>query len=60
MSETRVVFYQNEAGDSIVLDWLKQLLNHDRKAYANCIVRIQQLAAMGHELCRPSADYLRD
>ena len=60
MPETRVVFYQDKAGDAVVLDWLKQLLKSDRKGYANCIVRIQQLAAVGHELRRPSADYLQD
>ncbi len=57
---TRVVFYQDEDGKVPVLGWLKLLLKQDRKGYANCVARIQQLAAMGHELRRPAADYLRD
>jgi phage-related protein len=58
--ETRVVFYQDEKGDALVLAWLKKLLKQDRKGYANCAARIQQLASTGHELRRPAADYLRD
>jgi phage-related protein len=58
--ETRVVFYQDEKGDALVLAWLKTLLKQDRKGYANCVARIQQLASTGHELRRPAADYLRD
>lgn len=60
MPETRVVFYQDEKGDALVLEWLKTLLKQDRKGYANCVARIQQLVSMGHELRRPAADYLRD
>lgn len=60
MPETRVVFYQDEKGDALVLAWLKTLLKQDRKGYANCVARIQQLASTGHELRRPAADYLRD
>ena len=36
------------------------LQRRDRRAYAACIARIYRLAAMGHELRRPEADYLRD
>jgi phage-related protein len=58
--ETRVVFYQDAKGKVPVLEWLKTLLKQDRKGYANCVARIQQLASNGHELRRPAADYLRD
>jgi len=32
----------------------------DRKAFAQCVASIQRLALLGHELRRPSADFLRD
>lgn len=60
MPETRVIFYQDQNGVAPVLEWLKTLLKKDRKGYANCIVRIQQLSTTGYELRRPAADYLRD
>ena len=60
MPETQVVFYQETDGEVPVLEWLKQLLKENRKGYANCVARIQQLAALGYELRRPSADYLLD
>ncbi len=60
MPETQVVFYQDEDREVPVLEWLKELLKQNRKGYANCVARIQQLAAVGYELRRPAADYLRD
>ncbi len=60
MPKVHVLFYQDESGEAPVLKWLKDLLKQDRKGYANCIARIQQLADTGHELRRPAADYLRD
>lgn len=60
MPETKVVFYQDQDGETPVLEWLKMLLKQDRKGYANCVARIQQLASAGYELRRPAADYLRD
>ena len=60
MPQSIVVFYQEKRNDVPVLDWLKSLLIQDRKGYANCVARISQLAELGHELRRPSADYLRD
>ncbi len=60
MPETFVVFYQEENGEVPVLERLKELLKQDRKGYANCVARIQQLRQAGYELRRPAADYLRD
>jgi len=60
MPQTTIVFYKEEDGEVPVLDWLRALQRRDRRAYAACIARIQRLAAMGHELRRPEADYLRD
>ena len=57
---TQVVFYQDADGRVPVRDWLRELRRSDAKAYAKCVVRIEQLAAQGHELRRPAADFLRD
>ncbi len=58
--KTQVVFYQDENGTAPVLEWLKVMIKKDRKGYANCVAKIQQLASAGYELRRPAADYLRD
>lgn len=47
--------YRDERGRIPLADWLVSL---PRKARIKCIVRIQRLAEMGHELRRPEADYL--
>jgi phage-related protein len=60
MPTTKIIFYQEEDGEVPVLEWLQVLIKQDRKAYANCVARIQQLADAGHELRRPGSDYLRD
>ena len=60
MPQTTIVFYKEADGEVPVLDWLRALHRRDRRAYAACIARIQRLAALGHELRRPEADYLRD
>jgi len=57
---TEVYFFQDRAGGSPVLEWLQVLRAEDHKAYAKCVARIRRLAALGHELRRPEADYLRD
>jgi hypothetical protein len=58
--KTQVVFYQEENGTAPILEWLKVMIKKDRKGYANCVAKIQQLASIGYELQRPAADYLRD
>jgi phage-related protein len=60
MAKTKIIFYEDENGEVPVLEWLQALLKQNRKAYANCVTRIQQLADSGHELRRPAADYLQD
>lgn len=57
MPQVEVVFYCDEDGTAPVLDWLDTL---DNSAIVKCMVRIERLRAMGHELRRPEADYLRD
>ena len=60
MPETRIVFYKEEDGEVPVLEWLKQLSKENKKAYANCVGKINLLESFGYELRRPAVDYLRD
>lgn len=56
MPRTTVVFYQEEDGSVPVLEWLDGL---SAKAQDKCLVRIERLRDLGHELRRPEADLLR-
>jgi phage-related protein len=60
MPKTQVIFYQEDDRVAPVVEWLLELKETNEKAWANCRVRIEQLAASGHELRRPAADFLRD
>lgn len=60
MPQIEVVFYQESPGDVPVLDWLRELQDFDRRAFARCVARVNRLAGAGHELRRPEADFLRD
>ena len=60
MPQTAVYFYQEKEGEVPVWDWLKELRKADKKAFAKCARAIQRLIALGHELRRPEADFLRD
>lgn len=57
MPKTRVVFYQDEGGRVPVLEWLDIL---PEKIQDKCVVKIERLRELGHELRRPEADVLRD
>ncbi len=57
MPEIQVIFYQEADGIVPVLAWLDGLVP---RARAKCIVKIERLKELGHELRRPEADYLRD
>ena len=58
MPKTRVIFYREEADGSVpLLDWLDEI---PARARIKCLVKIERLAAEGHELRRPEADLLRD
>ena len=57
MPPTKVVFYKDDDESVPVLAWLRSL---QPKARSKCVVKIERLAALGHELRRPEADYLRD
>ena len=57
MPETQVVLYEAENRAVPFLEWLDRL---PPKAQDKCIVRVERLAAMGYELRRPEADFLRN
>jgi hypothetical protein len=58
--QTRIIFYQESPGDAPVVEFLRRLRMQNEEAYARCSAAIRRLAEMGHELRRPTADYLRD
>jgi phage-related protein len=60
MPATQVVFYQEQTGDSPVVEWLAELNATHPKAFDKCRAAILRLSLLGHELRRPEADYLRD
>jgi putative component of toxin-antitoxin plasmid stabilization module len=60
MPQTQVFLYKESDGKVPVLDWMKELRRKDVAGYAICLARARMLAAIGHELRRPHADYLRD
>lgn len=57
MPRTRVVFYQERDGHVPVLEWLDTL---PVKIQDKCVVKIERLRELGHELRRPEADLLRN
>jgi phage-related protein len=57
MPETEVLLYASEDGSAPFLVWLDGL---PPKVQDKCLVRIERLGQMGHELRRPEADSLRD
>ena len=60
MPKTEILFYQDDSGHVPCQEWLKQVYQSDKKAASNLLERMKQLAELGHELRRPTADYLRD
>jgi len=60
MPRTEVVFYRENAEEVPLLDWLTAIRGSDPKAYEKCVAAIGMLAASGHELRRPIADYLQE
>ena len=57
MPTTNVIFFAENARACPVLDWLDTIPGRARD---KCIVRVERLGELGHELRRPEADYLRD
>lgn len=57
MPRTRVLLYRETDGAVPLLQWLDSL---PEKIREKCLFRVRRLAALGHELRRPEADYLRN
>ena len=57
MPRTLVVFYKDREGNVPVLNWLDRL---PPKIQDKCVVKIERLRELGHELRRPEADLLRE
>ena len=60
MSRIHVAFFREADGRAPVVDWLRELMKTNEKAWAHCRARIELLGQFGHELRRPAVDYLRD
>ena len=57
MPGTEIVLIAEGDGSCPLIDWLD---SQPPKVQDKCIVRIERLAEIGHELCRPEADLLSD
>jgi hypothetical protein len=55
--KTLVVFYKDRQGYVPVLEWLDAL---PAKIQDKCVVKLERLRELGHELRRPEADLLRN
>ncbi len=62
MPRTQVLFYQEADGEAPVVDWLRELLKTNEKAWSNCRARMQyrllyffrgrQVAILAHSLTK--------
>lgn len=57
MPETKVVLFVEADDTCPLLNWLDEL---PPKVQDKCIVRLERLAEMGHELRRPETDFLKN
>ncbi len=57
MPRTKVVLYREEDGSCPFLEWMERL---PVKVQAKCLLRVERLRELGHELRRPEADLLRN
>lgn len=57
MPRTRIILYKDVDGRVPFIDWLR---SQPDKVVAKCIVKLERLSEVGHEIRRPEADYLRD
>jgi hypothetical protein len=60
MAATTIRLFRDDDGSVPFLEWLEEVEQRNRKAYEKCRSYLQRLAHFGHELRRPTADYLRD
>jgi phage-related protein len=57
MPRTKIALYREDDGTPPLLAWLDSIPD---KARDKCVVRLERLRELGHELRRPEADFLRD
>jgi hypothetical protein len=57
MPKTAVILYCEDDGSCPFLEWLDEL---PVRAQAKCLLRVDRLRELGHELRRPEVDLLRD
>ena len=57
MPPIEVLFFREADGRIPMLEWLDELPTKGRD---KCILALERLGELGHELRRPAADYLRD
>ena len=60
MPKMQVVFYQETPRKSPVMDWLSETEKNHSGSSNKLRACIERLATWGHELRRPTADFLRD
>ena len=60
MPATDVVYFREADGSVPILEWLREVARRDRRAAEKCVAQIGVLRDFGHELRRPTVDYLRD
>lgn len=57
MPQTTLLLFRESDGTVPLLEWLDRI---PKKPRAKCLVRLERLAQLGHELRRPEADFVRD
>jgi len=60
MPQATVHIFRDDDGRVPFWEWLDELEARSRKVYEKCRSYVARLAEYGHELRRPTADYLRD
>ena len=60
MPTTKIVVYQEREQLVPLLDWFDNSKIHNALSRRKCLLAIERLRVMGHELRRPEADYLED
>ena len=58
--EIQVIFYQEDEENIPVLDWIEETEKMHPDSSLKFIALIERLQEFGHELRRPTADFLRD
>ncbi|HEV8113189.1 MAG TPA: type II toxin-antitoxin system RelE/ParE family toxin [Planctomycetota bacterium] len=57
MPRVQIRFFRDSDGTVPLVEWLARLPD---KAEMKCLVKLQRLAELGHEIRRPEADFLHD